>query len=47
MTNSLPIPRHQLVDLMGLGPAGDHAFEDILEIGEGLDVIEAAGLDDR
>ncbi len=42
-----PVPWHQSVDLIGLGLARDHALEDTLDIGERLDVIEAAGLDDR
>jgi hypothetical protein len=30
---------------VGLGPSGDEAFEDILEVGERLDGIELGGAD--
>ena len=43
----LPIPRHDLIDLIGLVLAGDHTLEHILEIGERFDMVETAGFNDR
>jgi hypothetical protein len=38
----VPVPRQQFVEL-GHGVAGDHSFEHVFEIGEGLDVVELRG----
>ena len=41
----LPLPGQQVVELVSLGPSGDDAFEDILEVGERLDGMELGGVD--
>jgi len=40
----LPLPGQQVVELVSLGPSGDDAFEDILEVGERLDGMELGGV---
>ena len=44
---SFPGPGQEAVKLVGFDLAGDDAFEDVLEMGEGVDVVEFGGLDQR
>ncbi len=46
VTRGLPSPRQQPVDPIDWVPA-DHARQDVVEIGVGLDAIQLTGLDER
>ena len=41
----MPVPRQQCVQFVVLGSPGDDPLQDVGEIGERLDAVELAGLD--
>src|SRR5690242_6075545 len=45
--SGLPVPRQEAGELMVLHPTRDDLLEHVLQIGEGIDAVHRAGLEER
>src|SRR3954454_3820520 len=45
--SGLPVPRQEAGEFMVLHPARDDLLEHVLQVGEGIDAVHRAGLDER